>query len=60
MTTKDLMHPLQNKLTFLRLYLSSLGIEAEYASPNLVADITLDTFGWDLSSDEIVWLSDNV
>ncbi len=52
---------MKNKLGLLKAYFSALAIDSEYISPNLVAFVVADNFPWwELSSEEIVFLSDNL
>lgn len=51
---------MENKIKIIKQYLIAQMIDPEYASPNLIADICRNVFGWELSSDEIVQLSDSI
>ena len=50
---------MKTKLKLLKIYFQQIGVDSEYVSPNLVAEVTYD-FGWCLTSDEIIYLSDNL
>jgi len=32
----------------------------DHISPNTIAMITIDLLGWDMTSDEIIYISDNI
>ena len=52
---------MDTKLKMLKIIFNNLNIESEYVSPNLVAEYCYNNFpNWNLSSDDIVWLSDNI
>jgi hypothetical protein len=54
------MKHLETKIKILELYFRQAGIESECISPNLVADIALDYFQFDLTSKEVVYISETL
>lgn len=52
---------LDNKLQMLNTYLTSVGVDVDYASPNLIAEVCRDYFPhWNVSSEDVVNLSNGL
>jgi len=48
---------LEREYRTLSIYFQHMGIESDCISPNLVASVCIDYFNWELTSEDIVFLS---
>jgi hypothetical protein len=49
---------LRNKRQMLKSYFRAMQID--YITPNLIASVALDNFKWELTSNEVIYLSDSL